>query len=58
MSEKRDEGSTFLSELAKMTPIHGSPSLDEQFKDKGTNNRFNISPVEADRQMRNKLRGR
>jgi hypothetical protein len=39
-----------------MTRIHGSPSLDELFRDKGSNNCFNISSVEADRQMKNKIR--
>jgi hypothetical protein len=48
-------GSTSLDRIAGITPIGGSPSLDEIFRDKGTNNVFNISPVEAQRQMQNKI---
>jgi hypothetical protein len=48
-------GTTMLDRIAGKTPIGGSPSLDEIFKDKGANNVFNISPVEAHRQMQNKI---
>ena len=49
-------GGTLLDSLARMTKIVGSASLDEQFKDRGTNHRFNIGPVEAARQMEEKIR--
>lgn len=55
--DKRDkQDGTFVDSLARMTKIVGSPSLDELFRDKGSNNCFNIGPVEADRQMQHKLR--
>jgi len=45
-------GSTTGSEIARMTKIHGSPSLDQLFRNKGTRNKFNVSATELDRQLK------
>jgi hypothetical protein len=51
-------GSTMLDKIAAITPIGGSPSLDEIFKDKGIHNRFNVSASELFRQDKLKHGGK
>jgi hypothetical protein len=49
-------GGTSLDQISGATPIAGSASLDEQFRDRGANNPFNVSLTEADRLMKETIR--